>query len=327
MTEFEIIQHYFAKQIHQRTDINRGIGDDAAIVTPPTHHTLAITTDTLVANHHFFEKTDPLYIGHKALAVNLSDLAAMGATPAWMTLALTLPNTDKAWLQAFCRGLFKLAKQHQVALIGGNLARGPLSITIQALGFLPKNRALLRSGAKPGDLIYVTGTLGDAGLALQYLQKKISIPTRYQKTLLKRLYCPEPRIDCGQRILTLATAAIDVSDGLASDLGHILEASNTNATLYVDQLPRSQMMKQIVSSEKAISLALTAGDDYELCFTIPPGKRKQLEKALRTLDCRYTCIGEMTACHPANALSAPIYPVVARSVFYDEAIQQAATAT
>jgi thiamine-monophosphate kinase len=297
MNEFDIIKNYFATQIAHRTDVIRGIGDDAAIVSVPQGQELAITTDTLIAGIHFPDDTHPYDIGYKSLAVNLSDLAAMGATPAWVTLAMTLPKGNESiedWIQAFCDGFFTLANRYQVQLIGGDLTHGPLSITVQALGLVPTLKAILRRGAKPSDLIYVSGTLGDAGLALQCLQKKIALPPKAMQPLLTRLNRPEPRVVMGEQIRGIAHAAIDISDGLAADLSHILEESQVGAIIYVDQLPLSEELKHSLPHEEAITLALTAGDDYELCFTIPADKRTQLENKLSSLPCRHTCIGTIT---------------------------------
>lgn len=291
MTEFELIKNYFATQAEHRADVIVGIGDDAAILKVPQNHELVVTTDTLVAGVHFPEATLPYDIGYKSLAVNLSDLAAMGATPAWVTLAITLPQADETWIQHFCNGFFTLANRQQVQLVGGDLTQGPLSITVQAMGFIPTGKALLRSHAKPADLIYVTGTLGDAGLALLALQRKISLSQHYQFSTLERLNRPEPRIATGEQLRNIAHAAIDISDGLAADLGHILEQSQVGATIYVDQLPLSEALTHSFPPEEAINLALTSGDDYELCFTIPADKRAELEKKLSSIPCRYTCIG------------------------------------
>ncbi len=291
MTEFEIIKNYFATQTQRRSDVIVGIGDDAAVVKTPPGHELAITTDTLVEGIHFYASAKPEDIGYKSIAVNLSDLAAMGATPAWVTLAITLPNVDAKWLQRFCDGFFILANHHHVQLIGGDITHGPLSITIQAMGFVPTKKALLRSQAQPSDLIYVTGTLGDAGLALQFLQEKKPVASNHADYLLSRLHRPEPRIAIGQALLETAHAAIDISDGLAADLGHVLEQSHVGASVYVDQLPLSAELKHSLGWQEAITLALTAGDDYELCFTIPAAKRDELEKKLSAIPCCYTCIG------------------------------------
>lgn len=295
MPEFDIIKQFFANQTTHRADVAIGIGDDAAVVTPPKDHELAITTDTLVAGIHFPNETLPFDIGFKSLAVNLSDLAAMGATPAWVTMALTLPDENPDFIEAFCNGFFTLANRYAVQLIGGDLTRGPLSITIQAIGFIPAKLAILRSTAKPGDLIYVTGTIGDAGLALQHLQHKLILQPAYQRDALERLHRPEPRIATGKSLLSLASAAIDISDGLAADLNHILQASNVGAILMVENLPLSEALTHTLTPEKAIALALTAGDDYELCFTVPAAKRAELEMKLSATPCQFTCIGEITA--------------------------------
>lgn len=294
MTEFDLIKHYFATQINHRADVIHGIGDDAAIVRVPAGYELAITTDTLVSGVHFLDTTRADDIGYKSLAVNLSDLAAMGATPAWVTLALTLPHDDEMWIQGFCNGFFTLANRFQVQLMGGDLTRGPLSITVQAMGFVPEGKALLRSTAQSSDLIYVTGTLGDAGLGLQLLQNKKQIDPLYQDTLLSRLNRPEPRITIGEHLRDIAHAAIDISDGFAADLSHILQQSGVGAKIIVDQLPLSQALQQSLSFAEAIQLALTAGDDYELCFTIPAEKQAALEHRLSTLSCHYCCVGEIT---------------------------------
>lgn len=295
MNEFDLIKKYFARAYPHRDDVIRGIGDDAALVNVPQGIELAITTDTLISGIHFLENTLPYDIGYKALAVNLSDLAAMGATPRWITLAITLPEPNEPWIQAFCNGLFTLANHHQVQLIGGDLTHGPLSITIQAMGWIPSGKALLRSGAKPADLIYVTGTLGDAGLALRYLQKQIHLEKAHQVDLISKLNRPEPRILVGESLREIAHSAIDISDGLAADLGHILEESQVGAVLYVDQLPLSPAMQHTLSPEQAIQFALTAGDDYELCFTVPIEKQTLLEKTLASISCSYTCVGKITS--------------------------------
>lgn len=295
MNEFNLIKKYLAPLTAARPDVICGIGDDAALLNMPAGYELAITTDTLVAGVHFIEEATPYDIGYKSLAVNLSDLAAMGATPAWITLALTLPHAKEDWLASFCNGLSQLARTYQVQLIGGDLTQGPLSITIQAMGFVPQGKALLRSKASPHDLIYVTGAIGDAGLALKAFQEKNPLPKAFEEYFLQRLNRPEPRIEMGQALLSVAHAAIDISDGLAADLGHILEASKVGAIVFVDQLPLSKALKLALPPEKAIALALTSGDDYELCFTLPANKQQALDNQLSALPCRYTCIGEITA--------------------------------
>lgn len=265
--EFDIIENFFAKQTIQRCDVALGIGDDAAILTPPLKQQLVITTDTLVAGVHFPFATAAYDIGYKSLAVNLSDLAAMGADPAWITLALTLPEADDEWLNDFCRGLFDLAKKYQVQLVGGDLTRGPLTITIQAQGFVPNNQAIKRSTAHSGDLIFVANTLGDAAFALQ--NKDSPEETRI------RLNRPEPQIELGRKLRGIASAAIDISDGLVADLNHILISSKVGAIVYVDQIPLSRALL-VLPQDDALKLALTGGDDYALCFTVPNDKKELL---------------------------------------------------
>lgn len=286
MNEFAIIEHFFNKQKIRRDDVVVGIGDDCAMVQTPLNQALLITTDTLVSGVHFLKETAAYDIGFKSLAVNLSDLAAKGAEPAWITLALTLPEADETWLKEFSTGLLELASRFNVQLIGGDLTKGPLTITIQAMGFAPHNQAIRRNGAKPGDLIYVTNTLGDAALGLSFLKKSITITKPYQNYLVERLCQPEPRISIGKQIRGIAHASIDISDGLSADLTHILDMSNVGAIIYVDQLPLSEAMRASVSNEHAIELALNGGDDYELCFTLAP------EKAT-LLDIHCTCIGKI----------------------------------
>jgi len=276
MNEFEIIPKFFTQK-KWKSNVVLGVGDDAALVKIPASQELVITTDTLVSEIHFFKNTTAFDIGYKSLAVNLSDLAAMGATPAWMTLSLTLPNADKKWIKEFARGFFSLAKKFHVDLIGGDLTRGPLSITVTALGLIPKNKAITRSGAKPNDKIFVTNTLGDAGFAVK---NKLNASDYF----LKKLNRPFPQIEIGKKLRGIANAAIDISDGLAADLNHILEKSSVGAVIFVDQLPISKELKKLVSTEEAIHLALTSGDDYELCFTAPPKKVSQLKN-------KFTCIG------------------------------------
>jgi len=297
MHEFELIKKFFTQQSISRHDVILGIGDDCAIINVPRDQQLAITTDTLVNGVHFPTNTSPYDIGYKSLAVNLSDLAAMGASPAWITLALTLPEASEDWLTEFSRGFFELASRYKIQLIGGDITRGPLTITIAAHGLIPKHLAITRSGAKPGDLIYVTNTLGDAGLALLFLNKEVEMDPSDQNVILTRLNRPEPRTEIGELLRGIAHAAIDISDGLAADLGHILKQSHVGATIHVDQLPLSNTMRNVVPHEKALSLALNAGDDYELCFTIPQDQEAALMEALKKCNCSYTCIGTITATH------------------------------
>jgi thiamine-monophosphate kinase len=287
MNEFAIIEHFFNSSNIKRNDVMLGIGDDCAIVQPPHDQELLITTDTLVNGVHFLPEMHAYDVGFKSLAVNLSDLAAKGAEPAWMTLALTLPNNDENWLKDFSKGLFELANRYHVQLIGGDLTKGPLSITIQAMGFAPKNQSLQRSNAKPNDLIYVSHTLGDAALGLAYLKNSRTIAKPYQDFLIARHSRPEPRVELGKQLRHIAHASIDISDGLTADLGHILDMSHVGATVYVDSIPLSEALLASVSREEGIALALNGGDDYELCFTVAPDKA-------HLLNTPYTCIGKIT---------------------------------
>ena len=273
MNEFTIIQHYFAAHALKRTDVTLGIGDDAAIITPPHNQQIVITTDTLVSGIHFPTTTSAYDIGYKALAVNLSDLAAMGATPAWLTLSITLPNPDETWLHYFSEGFFALANQYNAQLIGGDLTRGPLTITIQAHGLVPTGQAIRRSGAKFGDLIYVTDTLGDAALGLTCAQQQKILPPQHEKIVLAKLNRPSPKIRIGEQLRGIASAAIDISDGFAADLTHILESSHVGAEINIENIPLSYALKHSLSSQDALHFALCGGDDYELCFTVPPEKQ------------------------------------------------------
>ncbi len=274
LSEFSLIQNYFSKQ-SLINPVNRlGIGDDCGLITVPEGYELAITTDTMVKGVHFFAGTDPRLLGHKLLAVNLSDLAAMGANPVSITLALTLPKVDESWLAGFSEGLFNLAKQYSVDLIGGDTTSGALTLTIQALGLVEKGRGLLRSAAKTGDLIFVTGTLGDAGLGLK-IEKGYDCNS--PQRALNRFHTPEPRIIEGLAIRNYANACIDLSDGIASDLRHILDKSMVGARLDWDKLPLTNEVKEYISATNDWQLPLIAGDDYELCFTVSPEKAKLID--------------------------------------------------
>jgi thiamine-monophosphate kinase len=291
--EFELIERYFKPREPLRPDVVLGIGDDAALLRPPVGMDLALTTDTLVAGVHFDDRMDAADIGHRALAVNLSDLAAMGATPAWTLLALTMPEADEAWIQAFADGFMSLATRHCTSLVGGNLARGPRNVTVTVAGLLPMGQALRRSGARPGDDIYVTGTLGDARLALAIMGGLAPRATVAQRSDLYTRYArPEPRLSVGQRLLGIASSAIDISDGLASDLGHLLDGNRIGAVVEAGSLPLSRTMREVVTDQEARDHALFGSDDYELCFTARPA----LAGAIRALaaDCTITRIGTIT---------------------------------
>lgn len=295
-SEFSLIDRYFAAHDLHRPDVALGIGDDCALLVPPAGQQLVVTMDTLVADVHFFAAADPEGLGHKALAVNLSDLASMGATPAWATLALTLPKANEDWLERFCRGLFALADRYDVQLVGGDTTHGPVTtLTIQAHGFVPPGSALRRDGAQPGDGVYVTGTPGDAGLALAAAYGKALVVPEGRVYVQQRLERPEPRLAEGVALRGVASAAIDISDGLAQDLGHILERSGVGARLEVERLPLSLALAASLDWDAAIVTALASGDDYELCFTVPPARVAWLESVARGWECRCTRIGVITA--------------------------------
>lgn len=283
VNEFSLIQQYFEQLTPDRDDVELGIGDDCALLMPPPDHAIAVSIDTLVEGVHFFSDVDPASLGYKSLAVGLSDLAAMGAKPAWFTLALTLPKADEPWLRSLSTGLAKLANQHHIQLVGGDTTKGPLTISIQVHGFVDQTKAMCRSHAKLGDMIYVSGSLGDAGAALQLKLKQLSgdnLDNDDKAYLQKRLERPTAQVALGQDLIGLATAAIDVSDGLLADLGHIIEKSGVGARLDLAKLPLSKTLSKI-DKKRAQALALNAGDDYELCFIVPPQHFAEVEKRFK----------------------------------------------
>lgn len=294
LNEFQLIREYFARQPVTRTDVVLGIGDDAALLAVPPDQELVVSTDVLVAGVHFPEGTDALSIGHKSLAVNLSDLAAMGATPAWFTLNLCLPRADSDWLRDFCTGLFTLAKSYRVALVGGDTSRGPLTVGIQIMGLVPPGQALRRSGARPGDRIYVTGVLGEAALGLQRVLGKLDLPEEYRINVWQQLYRPLPRVQAGRRLRGLASACIDISDGLVADLGHILEASGVGARIALRELPLSPAY-DAAFQQVGWEAALNGGDDYELCFTVPAEQEHAFQQASTRFGVSCCPIGEIEA--------------------------------
>jgi len=291
ISEFDIIARYFAARPARRPDVALGIGDDAAVLRVPPGCELVLAVDTLVSGVHFPEDTPPEDIGYKALAVNLSDLAAMGAEPAWLSLALTLPEPDEAWLAGFAAGLFELADAHGMALVGGDTTRGPLSVSVQVAGLVPAGGALRRAGARPGDLVCVTGTLGDAALGLQVAQGRLDRGVEDNDFLRKRLDRPTPRVAAGQALRERAHAGIDISDGLGADLGHLLEAGGVGARLDLSRLPLSPAFERyragLADPDAALSLALGGGDDYELCLSLSP----EVFEALPALDVALTRVG------------------------------------
>ena len=290
LTEFAIVRNYFQRQKDRFPHVIVGIGDDAAVIEIPEENQVLFSVDTLVEGVHFPVKMPVRELGYKALAVSLSDVASMGATPNTVLLALTIQKADENWLQAFTDGFFSLADRYHIPLIGGDVTQGPLCISVMVTGLIPKDEMICRSGAKVNDLIYVTGTLGDAGLALALLnQQKGEI----DPFLLSRLHHPAPRVEAGTALLGIANAAIDISDGLVADLEKIIMASHVGAQIIVDRLPLSESLKQKCDLEKAWEYALTSGDDYELCFTVPHEKIKQLDKVFNQLEVDCHCIGEI----------------------------------
>ncbi|MFZ2315835.1 MAG: thiamine-phosphate kinase [Gammaproteobacteria bacterium] len=293
MGEFSLIENYFKQKTIARSDVVMGIGDDGALLKAPKEQLLVFSMDSLVEGVHFLPKINAYDIGFKSLAVNLSDLAAMGAEPAWLTLALTMPSIDINWINGFTEGLFFLANQFNMQLIGGDTTRGSLTITIQAHGFVPPQQALCRQGAKAGDKIYVSGTLGDAGLGLKAALGTFVLPEEAHQYVLQRLHRPIPQIKLGMLLRGLASSAIDISDGLLADLGHILEASCVGAEIWTEQIPLSRVLKEHCTQNETMKLALTAGDDYELCFTVPPQEESKLVARLKEEQISCCCIGEI----------------------------------
>ncbi|MCE9638848.1 MAG: thiamine-phosphate kinase [Betaproteobacteria bacterium] len=291
-SEFELIGRYFT---HRTRHAVLGVGDDAALVRVKRGHDLVVSADMLVAGRHFFRDADPRLLGHKALAVNLSDMAAMGATPRWATLALALPAADARWVRAFSRGFMALARRFDVDLIGGDTTRGPLNICVQIMGETPHGKALRRDGARRGDDIWVSGTLGDAALALAALKRRIKLKPAELASCAARLHSPQPRVVLGRALRGVAHSAIDVSDGLLADLGHILESSDVAAEIELAALPASAILRRYLDRVVACSALLAGGDDYELCFTAPRSARERIARLGREVRVKVTRIGSVGA--------------------------------
>jgi thiamine-monophosphate kinase len=287
-SEFDIIRRFFTRPARSAA---LGVGDDCALLRPSPGTTLAVTTDMLLAGRHFFPDADPAELGHKALAVNLSDLAAMGADPCWALLAIAIPEADDAWLGAFARGFFALADRSGVELVGGDTNRGPLAIAITAIGEVPHGLALRRDGARAGDDVWLSGTTGEAALALAHLQGRVRLAAGPLEECLARLHLPEPRVELGGRLRGLARSAIDVSDGLLADVGHILEASGVGAQIALAALPRAAAIAGCPDERLATECMLSGGDDYELAFTAAPEARPQIEALSRELGLPLARIG------------------------------------
>ena len=297
MNEFALIDRYFRRATHDPA-VRVGIGDDAAVVAPTPGCDLVFSVDMLVEGRHFLASVEPATLGHKTLAVNLSDMAAMGAKPRWALLAGALPDNDERWLSDFARGLFALADRFDVALIGGDTTRGPRNLCLTIIGEVPAGTALTRAGAKAGDDIYVSGTLGDSALALAVLQGKAARDGAALATARARLKTPEPRVALGERLRGVASAAIDVSDGLTGDLQHILDRSGVGAAIDLALIPRSMPLATLIHGDgRDLGLAclLAGGDDYELCFTAPASSRETIAAISRDVDVPLARIGTVIA--------------------------------
>lgn len=299
--EFELIARYFGEPARagarRRADVPLGIGDDAAVLAVPAGRQLVAALDSLVEGTHFPAGSPPASIGHRVLAVNLSDLAAMGAEPAWYLLALTLPRVDEDFLAQFARGLMELAEAHGIALVGGDTTGGPLAASVQALGFIEPGTALTRAGARPGDLLYVSGSPGDAAAGLRLAMDPHAgqgLDAAHRQWLSDRFHYPQPRVALGRALRGLASACIDVSDGLAGDAAKLGAASGCGVVIDVERLPLSGPLVAYAGAGAA-QLALSGGEDYELCFTVPPERVAELEARLVNVKCPVTCIGRLEA--------------------------------
>ena len=298
-SEFDIIRKYFTREAPTAV---LGVGDDCALLSPDPGMLLAVSTDMLTAGIHFFPDAEPGKLGHKALAVNLSDLAAMGAGPRWATLALALPEADERWIAAFAQGFFRLASRWRTELIGGDTTRGPLAMSVTVLGEVPAGLALKRDAALAGDDIWLSGATGEAALALAHLKGRVKLEGAALEACLARLHTPEPRVDLGVRLRGLARSAIDVSDGLLADLGHILEASRVGAELAWDKLPRARAIAECPDKALAENCLLAGGDDYELVFTASKLKRAQIEAVGSDLEIPLALVGAVVPGDPAVRL-------------------------
>jgi thiamine-monophosphate kinase len=315
MSEFNLIKEYFTRP-SKNADL--GVGDDAALVSASPGHQLAISTDMSVAGTHFFNTCPPYFIGWKSLAVNISDMAAMGASPKWATLAISIPNTDKAWLSEFSRGFFSCADAFNVSLIGGDTTRGPLNISVQIMGEVPNGQAVRRDGAKSGDEIWVSGSLGGAALAVHKIQKNtLDAKKPGDQSLLEKLQCPQPRISLGLALRGIAHSAIDLSDGLIADLGHILDSSKLGATIDWSKIPHFDSVPENLSIENIQSFALAGGDDYELCFTAPSNRHSDIINIGKSLGIPLSQVGTIKANEGLIVLDDENNPISIQGTGYD----------
>ncbi len=292
VSEFDLIRTYFTRPTRHAV---LGVGDDCALLQVQPNNVLAVSTDMLIEGRHFFAHADPRQLGHKCLAVNLSDLAAMGATPRWATLALALPAVDTAWLREFSAGLFALANRFELDLVGGDTTRGPLAICITIAGEVPAAQSLRRAGARVGDALWVSGSLGGAALALQCAQGAVHLNAEQQTAVNPCLHTPEPRVALGLALRGIATAAIDLSDGLCGDLGHVLTQSGVGATIAYANLPRHPVFHELQHTALEQQCVLAGGDDYELLFTAPSRAQRTIEQLAATHQLPLTQIGMITS--------------------------------
>jgi thiamine-monophosphate kinase len=300
-SEAELIEHFFRRLGAARADVVLGIGDDAALLAVPPDAQLVLTTDALVEGVHFLAGAPARSLGHRALAVNLSDIAAMGAAPSWMLLSLQLPLVDEAWLREFCAGMGALAQQHDVALVGGNLSRGPLAITVELAGLVPRGLALRRAGARAGHLLYVSGTVGDAAAGRERLHERHDPDAT---ALARRFEYPQPRVALGQALRELASACIDVSDGLYVDAMRLLQASGCGGEIELERLPLSAPLRRLCGAQ-APQFALSGGEDYELCFSAAPEQAAPIEAAAQRLGESVRCIGTVSAAAAGSVQAGP----------------------
>lgn len=290
-SEFDLIRKHFTRPT-RHTPL--GVGDDAALIAVTNGMALTVAADMLVAGTHFFPDAQPYDIGWKSLAVNLSDMAAMGALPKWATMTIALPKADEAWVEQFAAGFFTCADKYQVDLIGGDTTRGPLAISVQIMGEVRPGQTLLRSGAKPDDEIWVSGKIGDAALALAKLQSRYELTEEELETCLPALHRPQPRIELGLLVNSMVHSAIDISDGLLADLGHILRASDVGAEINLRHVPCSHVVRQHLYDPRVQQMVLAGGDDYELCFTAPARNHAEIAKVATLIGVPLTRIGTIT---------------------------------
>lgn len=286
-SEFEIIEHYFKKKMKHTA---LGVGDDAAIINIQKNHQLVISSDMLIENIHFLKNTNPFHLGWKSLAVNLSDIAAMGGKPKWTTLSISLPKISHLWLRKFSGGFFKCANQFGIDLIGGDTSRGPLSISVTIMGEIKNNHGLLRSNAKINDDIWITGQLGLASMGLASLQRKLKLPPLLKTKCINTLEVPTPRVSLGSHLSRYTNSCIDISDGLIQDLNHILKASKVGAVLMLNDIP----CEKFIHTSKQYQFVLNGGDDYELLFTAPKKNRSYIKKIAKKTNTAANIIGIIT---------------------------------